>query len=48
MSSSKKKIFPESGLYTPLMRLSNVDFPEPLGPTRPVTSFLFMVKSTFF
>jgi len=48
MSSSKKVIFPESGLYTPLMRLSRVDFPEPLGPTSPAISFLLTVKLTFF
>ncbi len=48
ISSFKKRIFPESGLWTPLMRFSSVDFPEPLGPTSPAISLLFTVKATFF
>ena len=48
MTSFMNMTLPESGLYTPLMTFSSVDFPEPLGPTSPAISFLLTVKSTFF
>ena len=48
MSSFRNRTLPESGLYTPLITFSSVDFPEPLGPTSPAISFSLTVKSTVF
>jgi hypothetical protein len=47
MSSFMNRILPESGLYTPLMRLRRVDFPEPFGPTSPAMVPSLTVRSAF-
>ena len=39
---------PLSGWYTPVIKLKNVDFPDPLGPIRPWTVFSFTDKDTLF
>ena len=38
MSLPLNMMEPESGRYIPLMRFNRVDFPAPLGPTRPTIS----------
>ncbi len=38
MSLPLNMMEPESGRYIPLMRFKRVDFPAPLGPTRPTIS----------
>src|SRR5205823_10119826 len=46
MSSPRKRIVPDVGLSRPVMQLTNVVFPAPLGPRTPRISPLRIVRST--
>src|SRR6266567_4916951 len=46
MSSPRKRIVPDVALSRPVMQLTNVVFPAPLGPRTPRISPLRIVKST--
>ena len=46
MSSLLKYIFPDSGLYIPVITLKRVDLPDPLVPISPTISFSLTWRET--